>query len=87
MTPDVGFYFVSECKCKMLYNSGICYVQVNGTQACIYRTFKHHLVVILEVLFHNEIIYEMGPPMSEKYVKESQSRATPPLFSQLGVGA
>ena len=61
-------------------------LQVNGTQACIYRTFKHHLVVVLEVLFHNEVIYEMGPPMLEKQVKESQSRVAPPLFAQAGLG-
>ena len=63
------------------------YVQVNGTRTCIYRTFKHHLVVVLEGLFHYEIIYEIGPPMLEKQVKESQSRAVPPLFVQGGVGA
>ena len=57
------------------------YVQVNVTQACIYRTFKHHLVVVLEILFHNEIIYEMGPQMLKKQVKESQSRAAFPLFA------
>ena len=63
------------------------YVQVNETQACIYRTFKHHLVVVLEVLFYYEIIYEMGPPIIEKKVKESQSRTTPPLFAQARVRA
>ena len=63
------------------------YVQINETHACIYKTFKHHLVVVLEVLFHNEIIYEIGPPMLEKQVKESQSLAAPPLFVQAGVGA
>ena len=63
------------------------YVQVNETHACIYKTFKHHLVVVLEVLFHNEIIYEMGPPMLEKQVKESQSCVVLPFFAQAGVGA
>ena len=29
-------------------------------------------VVVLQVLFHYEIIHEMGPPMLEKQVKESQ---------------
>ena len=43
-------------------------------------------VVILQVVFHYEIIYEMGPPMSEKWLKESQSRAVPPLFAQAGLG-
>ena len=28
-------------------------------------------VVVLQVVFYYEIIYEMGPPMSEKQVKES----------------
>ena len=28
-------------------------------------------VIALQVLFHYEIIYEMGPPMLEKQVKES----------------
>ena len=40
-------------------------------------------VVVLQVVFH----YEMGPPMSEKQVKESQSRVAPPLFAQAGVEA
>ena len=51
------------------------------------QDIKHHLVVVLEVLFHYEIIYEIGPPMLENQVKESQSRAAPPLFAQVGVGA
>ena len=45
------------------------------------------MVVVLQVLFHYEIIYEMGPPRSGKQVKESQSHAAPPLFVQAGVGA
>ena len=44
-------------------------------------------VVVLQVVFHYEIIYEMGPPMSEKQVKESQSSVMPPLFTQVGVRA
>ena len=44
-------------------------------------------VVLLQVVFHYEIIYEMIPPMSENQVKESQSRAAPPLFAQAGVRA
>ena len=40
-------------------------------------------VVVLQVIFH----YEMGPPMSEKQVKESQSNVAPPLFAQARVGA
>ena len=35
-------------------------------------------VVVLQVLFHYEIIYEMGPPILENKVKESQSRVTSP---------
>ena len=42
------------------------YVQVNGTQTCIYNTFKHHSVAVVQFVFKYEIIYEMGPPMSEK---------------------
>ena len=41
---------------------GFVYIQVNETQACIYRTFKYPLVVVLEVLFPYGFIYEMGPP-------------------------
>ena len=63
------------------------YIQVNGTQTCIYKTFKHHLVIALEVLFHNEIIYEMGQPMLENKIKKSQSRVALPLFAQAGVRA
>ena len=44
-------------------------------------------VVVLQVEFHYEIIYEMDPPMLEKQVKESQSHVMPPLFAQAGVGA
>ena len=39
------------------------------------HVYTRHLntttVVVLEALFPYEIIYEMGPPMSEKQVKES----------------
>ena len=44
-------------------------------------------VVVLEVLFPYGFIYEMGPPMSEKQVKESQSQVLSPLFAQAGVKA
>ena len=54
------------------------------------HVYKGHLntttVVVLQVVFHYEIIYEMDPPMSEKQFKESQFRAAPPLFAQTGVG-
>ena len=43
------------------------------------------MVVVLQTLFPYEIIYEMGPPMSRKLVKESQSHAASPLFAQAGV--
>ena len=52
--------------------------------------FKHHYggsarrFIFLWIYIY---IYEMGPPMSEKQVKESQSRAASPLFAQVGVGA
>ena len=29
-----------------------------------------------------DLFIEMGPPMSESQVKESQSRAVPPIFTQ-----
>ena len=60
------------------------YVQVNETQTCIYRTYKHHLVVVLEILFHNEIIYEMGSSMLGKQVKESQSNVVRPSLRPSG---
>ena len=62
------------------------YVQVNGTQEYVQDSLNTTTVVVLEVLFPYEIIYEMGPPMLEKQVKESQSRVAPPLFAQVGVG-
>ena len=42
------------------------------------------MVVVLQVLFHYEIIFEMGPLRSGKQVKEFQSCAAPPLFAQAG---
>ena len=39
-------------------------------------------VVVLQILFNYEIIYEMGPLTLEKQVKESQSHVAPPLFAQ-----
>ena len=56
----------------------------------MYRTAKHHYggstkrFIFLWIYIY---IYEMGPPLSEKQVKESQFRAAPPLFAQAGVGA
>ena len=44
------------------------------------------MVVVLQVLFNYEIIYEMGSPMSEKQLKESQSRAAPLSSPNRGLG-
>ena len=63
------------------------YVQVNETQEYAHYSLNTTTVVVLEVLFPYEIIYEMGPPIFEKQVKESQSRVAPPLFTQAGIGA
>ena len=46
------------------------------------HVYTRHLNTTTVVVFHYEIIYEMGPPMSEKQDKESQSCAVPPLISQ-----
>ena len=62
------------------------YVQVNGTQEHVQDSLNTTTVVVLEVLFSYGFIYEMGPPMFQKQVKESQSHAVPPLFGQAGVG-
>ena len=63
------------------------YVQVNGTQEYVQDSLNTTKVVVLEFLFPYGFIYEMGPPMSQKQVKESQSCVTPPLFAQAGIGA
>ena len=47
------------------------YVQVNETQEYVLDSLNTTTVVVLEVLFPYRFIYEMGPPMSEKQVKES----------------
>ena len=57
------------------------YVQVNETQEYIQDSLNTTTVVVLKVLFPYGFIYEMGPPMSEKQVKEFQSRVAPPLFA------
>ena len=44
-------------------------------------------VVVLEFLFPYGFKYEMGPPMSEKQVKESKFCVTPLIFAQARVGA
>ena len=63
------------------------YVQVNGTQEYVQDNLNTTTVIVLEVLFPYEIIYEMGPPMFEQQVKESQSSVVPPFFAQARVGA
>ena len=47
------------------------YVQVNGTQEYEQDSLNTTMVVVLEVLFPYGFIYEMGPSISEKQVKES----------------
>ena len=41
-------------------------------------------VVVLQVLFHYEIIYEMGSPMLEMQVQESQSCVVSPQSPRQG---
>ena len=46
------------------------------------------MVVVLQVIFlYMDLFIEMGPPMLESQVKESQSRVAPLIFAQVGVGA
>ena len=79
---------VLECKYKsFLVIVEFVYVQVNKTQEYVHNCLNITTVVVLEVLFPYGFIYEMGPPMSEKQVKESQSCAAPPLSVQAGVRA
>ena len=42
------------------------YVQVNGTHKYVLDSLNTTTVVVIEVLFPYEIIYEMGPSMFEK---------------------
>ena len=42
------------------------------------------MVVVLQVLFHYEIIYEMGLPRSGKQVKEFQPCVVPPSLRPSG---
>ena len=44
------------------------YVQVSETQEYVQDSLSTTIVVVLQVLFHYEILYEMGPPMLEKRV-------------------
>ena len=61
------------------------HVQVNGTQEYVHDSLNTTKVVVLEFLFPYGFIYEMGPSMSEKQVKESQLRVAPLSF-RLGEG-
>ena len=63
------------------------YVQVNETQDYVHDNLSTTTMVVLEVLLPYRFLYEMGPPMLEKQVKESHSRVPPPLFAQAEVGA
>ena len=53
------------------------YVQVNEIQEYVHDSLNNTTMVVLEVLLPYGFIYEIGPPMSEKQVKESQSRVAP----------
>ena len=54
----------------------------------MYKTANHHYGGGIRIRTSLWILFiEMGPPMSEKRVKESQSRAAPPIFAQAKVGA
>ena len=63
------------------------YEQLNGTEEYVLHSLNTTTTVVLEVVFPYGFIYEIGPPMSQKQVKESQSCVVAPLFTQAGVGA
>ena len=88
MSPlDVGFdFWFLNVNVKVFVIVKFVYVQVNGTQEYVQDSLNTTTVVVLEVLFPYGFINEIGPPMSQKQVKESQSCVTPPLFAQAGVG-
>ena len=84
----VGFdLWLCNVNVKVFCNSGICLCTSKWDSRICTGHLNTTTVVVLEVLFPYGFIYEMGPPMLEKQVKESQSCATPPLFTQAGVGA
>ena len=56
-----------------------------GLKSICKRTFKHHYGDSSISLCNYESMIEMGPPMSENQLKESQSRVVPLLFTQVGV--
>ena len=54
----------------------------------MYKTANHHYSGGIGIFISLWIFFiEMGPPMSEKQVKESQSRVAAPILAQAGVGA
>ena len=63
------------------------YIQVNETKEYVQDSLNTTTVVVLEVLFPYGFIYKMGPPISEKQVKESQPCVASLLSSQARVGA
>ena len=63
------------------------YVQVNETQEDVLDTSNTTTMGVLEVLFSYGFMNEMGSPMSEKQVKESQYCVATLLFAQAKVGA
>ena len=80
--PNVGFFILFwNVNVKVFGNSGICLCTSKWDSGICTGQFKHNYVVVLEFLFPYRFIYEMGPPMSEKQVKESQSCIAPPLFT------
>ena len=85
--PYIGFDFVLKYKCNIFVIVKFVYVQVNETQEYVHDSLNTATVVVLEVLFPYGFIYEMGPPMLENRLKNSQSRAVPPLFTQVRVEA
>ena len=62
------------------------YVQVKRTQEYAQESLNTTTMVVIKILFPYGFKYEMGPPMSEKQVKESQSRCTPSLRPDGGRG-
>ena len=53
----------------------------------MYKIANHHYGGGIRIfIFLMDSVIAMGPPMSEKQVKESQSRVTPPIFTRASVG-
>ena len=54
----------------------------------MYKIANHHYSGGIRIfIFLMDLFIAMGPPMSEKQVKESQSHVAPLIFAQAGVGA